>query len=52
MNNYMTVVPMVVGSALFMILFSLLTPPPSRQTIDRYFGRTPTPAKQPIATQA
>jgi Na+/proline symporter len=52
MNNYMTVVPMVIGSALFMVLFSLLTRPPSQQTIDRYFGRTTTPAKQPVATQA
>jgi SSS family solute:Na+ symporter len=52
MNNYMTVVPMVAGSALFMVLFSLLTRPPSQQTIDRYFGRTTTPVKQPVATQA
>jgi solute:Na+ symporter, SSS family len=51
MNNYMTVVPMVIGSALFMVLFSLLTPPPSQQTIDRYFGRTSTPAQRPVATQ-
>ena len=52
MNNYMTVVPMVIGSALFMILFSLLTPRPSQQTIDRYFSRSISPAKQPVATQA
>ena len=52
MNNYMTVVPMVAGSALFMILFSLLTPRPSQQTIDRYFGRAKTPASRPVATQA
>lgn len=51
MNNYMTVVPMVVGSAFFMVLFSLLTRPPSRQTIDRYFSRTTTSAQQPVATQ-
>jgi len=33
----MTVVPMVVGSTLCMIIVSLLTPPPSRATIERYF---------------
>ena len=33
----MSVVPMVFGSALLMIVFSLLTAPPSRKTIDRYF---------------
>ena len=37
LNGYMTVVPMVFGSALCMILFSLLTPPPSKTTIDKYF---------------
>jgi SSS family solute:Na+ symporter len=37
LNGYMTVVPMVFGSALCMILFSLLTPPPSRETIEKYF---------------
>jgi Na+/proline symporter len=51
MNNYLTVVPMVIGSAFFMILFSLLTRPPSQQTIDRYFGRSTTPAQTPIVTQ-
>jgi hypothetical protein len=51
MKNYMTVVPMVIGSAFFMILFSLITPAPSRETIDRYFGRSSTPALQPVATR-
>jgi hypothetical protein len=37
--GYMTVVPMVLGSALMMILVSLLTPPPSQTTLDRYFPR-------------
>jgi len=37
LNGYMTVVPMVFGSALCMILFSLLTTPPSRKTIEKYF---------------
>lgn len=35
------VVPMVLGSALFMWIFSILTPPPSQATIDRYFSRNP-----------
>jgi hypothetical protein len=38
-GGYMTVVPMVFGSALCMIIFSLLTQPPSRETIDKYFPR-------------
>jgi SSS family solute:Na+ symporter len=37
MGNYMTVVPMVAGSALLMIFFSLVTKPPTPQTISRYF---------------
>jgi SSS family solute:Na+ symporter len=35
--GFMTVFPMVVGSALFMIVVSLLTRPPSQSTIERYF---------------
>jgi SSS family solute:Na+ symporter len=38
LNGYMTVFPMVVGSALCMILFSLLTKPPSKATVDKYFS--------------
>jgi len=38
LNGYMTVFPMVVGSALCMIVFSLLTKPPSKTTIDKYFS--------------
>ncbi len=52
LNGYMTVVPMVFGSALCMIIFSLLTPPPSRQTIDKYFPKqamAATPATVPSA---
>lgn len=37
-GGYMTVVPMVFGSALCMIIFSLITRPPSRETIDKYFS--------------
>jgi SSS family solute:Na+ symporter len=39
-NGYMTVVPMVIGSAICMILFSLLTRPPSGATIEKYFPAT------------
>jgi len=35
--GFLTVVPMVLGSALCMILFSLITPPPSEKTIEKYF---------------
>ncbi|MEY4385060.1 MAG: hypothetical protein RLY20_343 [Verrucomicrobiota bacterium] len=38
--GFMTVVPMVFGSALCMILFSLLTRPPSEKTIEKYFPKT------------
>ncbi len=39
-GGYMTVVPMVFGSALCMIIFSLLTRPPGRATIEKYFSST------------
>jgi Na+/proline symporter len=42
LGGYMTVVPMVFGSAILMILFSLLTPPPSRKTIEKYFSKKTT----------
>ena len=35
--GYLPVMPMVLGSALLMIVVSLLTRPPSRETLDRYF---------------
>ncbi|MDB6111280.1 MAG: Sodium/proline symporter [Pedosphaera sp.] len=47
LSGYMTVVPMVFGSAICMILFSLLTRPPSKQTIDKYFSKTQTGAAPP-----
>jgi SSS family solute:Na+ symporter len=37
-NGFMTVAPMVAGSALCLIIFSLLTKPPSKTTIDKYFS--------------
>jgi SSS family solute:Na+ symporter len=40
--GFMTVVPMVIGSAVCMVIGSLLTKPPSQATIDRYFGSTNT----------
>jgi SSS family solute:Na+ symporter len=36
-QGYLIVLPMFFGSALLMCLVSLLTPPPSRETIARYF---------------
>ncbi len=38
-NGFMTVVPMVFGSALCMIVGSLLTAPPSAETIAKYFPK-------------
>jgi SSS family solute:Na+ symporter len=46
-NGFMTVVPMVFGSAFCMIAGSLLTRPPSRATIDKYFSA---PKQQPALT--
>jgi Na+/proline symporter len=37
--GWMTVVPMVIGSAVFMVIGSLLSSPPSSETLDRYFPR-------------
>lgn len=37
--GYLPVVPMVLGSLLLMILVSLLTPPPSKETIEKYFPK-------------
>jgi SSS family solute:Na+ symporter len=36
-NGYMTVLPMVLGSAFCVALFSWLTPPPSQPTLAKYF---------------
>jgi SSS family solute:Na+ symporter len=47
-NGFMTVVPMVFGSALCMIAGSLLTRPPSQATIDKYFS---TPKLQPASAE-
>lgn len=35
--GFLPVVPMVLGSAILMIIFSLITRPPSRETIEKYF---------------
>jgi solute:Na+ symporter, SSS family len=48
-NGYMTVVPMVFGSAIAMIVFSLVTRPPSQRTIDKYFALA---AAQPASAAA
>src|SRR5262249_51640854 len=39
-NGFMTVVPMVFGSAFLMVLVSLVTRPPSQSTIEKYFSKT------------
>jgi SSS family solute:Na+ symporter len=36
-HGYLPVLPMCLGSALWMMVVSLLTPPPKRATIERYF---------------
>ena len=47
--GFLPVVPMVLGSGVLMILFSLLTPPPSRETIERYFpSRASASSPEPI----
>ncbi|MDB6053413.1 MAG: Sodium/proline symporter [Verrucomicrobiales bacterium] len=38
-NGFMTVVPMVIGSTICMVLFSLITRPPSAKTIEKYFWK-------------
>jgi len=43
-HGYLPVVPMVLGSAVCVIIFSLLTPPPSRATINKYFTANPAAA--------
>lgn len=40
--GFLPVAPMVAGSALFMWLVSLATPPPSRATLEKYFDRSVT----------
>jgi len=50
-NGFMTVVPMVLGSALAMILGSLATKPPGPATIEKYFGQ-PKAASIPAAATA
>ena len=51
--GYLPVLPMVLGSALFMVVGSLLTQPPSRATLEKYFptqdGPLPAPHRQPHA---
>ncbi len=45
--GFLPVVPMVLGSALLMILVSLITNPPSRATIEKYFPNRRTEPFQP-----
>jgi SSS family solute:Na+ symporter len=48
-NGFMTVVPMVFGSALCMVLGSLVSRPPSQATIDKYFLAPKQRASEPVA---
>ena len=48
-NGFMTVVPMVFGSALLMTVVSLMTRPPSQATIDKYFATNKPAAKPPLS---
>src|SRR5688572_11030613 len=53
--RFLTVFPMFVGAALFMWLGSILTRPPSRQTLDKYFPpreHAQPPTEQPAAATA
>lgn len=50
--GYLPVVPMVFGSAVAMVLGSLLTRPPSAATIERYFPSTGTAASSPLSSSA
>ena len=50
--GWMPVVPMVIGSAVLVVVGSLISRPPSNATIDRYFGsidRPTEPAFAPVA---
>lgn len=51
-GGFMGVVPMVFGSALCMIIFSLVTRPPSRETIDKYFAEPTGAAGRPAPIPA
>ncbi|HWF17785.1 MAG TPA: sodium:solute symporter family protein [Verrucomicrobiae bacterium] len=51
-GGFMTVVPMVFGSALCMVLFSLLTRPPSRATIEKYFSEPASASSPPVPSPA
>jgi len=50
-NGFGTVVPMVFGSALLMLVVSLITRPPSQKTIDKYFS-VPKPVAEPAPAPA
>jgi SSS family solute:Na+ symporter len=48
--GFMTVFPMVLGSALCMLLGSLLTRPPSKATLERYFGTAAASRQSSVAS--
>jgi hypothetical protein len=49
MFGYLSVLPMCVGSAVLMAVVSLLTPPPSKATVEKYF---PTSSKHTQPSRA
>jgi Na+/proline symporter len=52
-HRYLLVLPMFIGSALAMVIGSLLTRPPSRATLSKYFDRSAAlPAAMPSAAGA
>jgi solute:Na+ symporter, SSS family len=50
--GFLPVVPMVLGSALWMGIVSWLTPPPSQATIERYFPSSGSQSRFPAASSA
>ena len=50
-NGFMTVVPMVLGSAICMIVGSLMSRPPSKATLEKYFSKSGQTAEAPLAVQ-
>jgi hypothetical protein len=45
--SFTPVVPMTLGAAILVVLVSLITPPPSQETINRYFARGSTAEPRP-----
>jgi Na+(H+)/acetate symporter ActP len=48
--GFTPVVPMTLGAALLVWIVSLITPPPTRATIEKYFPQSPESAAPPLAS--